>query len=67
MAKTYLGDGCYVDYDGYALILTAEDGVSVTNRIVLEPEVYASLGRFVQALKEAPPAAGPAYGGPPAG
>ena len=46
--KTYLGDGCYVSFDGYALELTTEDGISVTNRVVLEPEVYAALVRFVE-------------------
>ncbi len=24
--KRYLGDGCYVDHDGFNIILTAEDG-----------------------------------------
>jgi len=52
MPKTYIGDGVYVEFDGYALVLTTEDGISVTNRIVLEPDVWASLGRFVAALKE---------------
>ena len=35
--KVYLGDGAYVDFDGYALVLTTEDGISVTNTVVLEP------------------------------
>jgi hypothetical protein len=43
----YVGDGVYVEYDGFSLILTTEDGVSTTNRIVLEPEVYNSLVNFV--------------------
>jgi hypothetical protein len=40
--KAYLGDGVYaaVDPTRSAFILTTEDGVSVTNTIVLEPEVY---------------------------
>ena len=52
MAKQYLGDGAYVYFDGYALWLTAEDGIQVTNTICLEPEVYAALVRYVDALKE---------------
>jgi len=48
--KAYLGDGAYVDFDGYALILTAEDGITVTNTIVLEPEVYAELVKYVMRL-----------------
>lgn len=43
MTKAYLGDGVYVEWDGFSFILTTEDGARVTNRIVLEPEVYAAL------------------------
>ncbi len=50
MTKTYLGDGAYVEFDGFALVLTTEDGVSVTNRIVLEPQVYDALRRYVETL-----------------
>jgi hypothetical protein len=49
--KRYLGDGAYVAFDGYSLILTAEDGIRATNTIVLEPEVYRELVRFVADLK----------------
>jgi ribosomal protein L14 len=38
--KRYVGDGVYIDFDGFSIVLTTEDGRSVTNRIVLEPEVY---------------------------
>ena len=51
MAKCYLGDGAYVDFDGFALVLTTENGISETNRIVLEPEVYMALVRYVEELK----------------
>ncbi len=49
--KVYLGDGAYVEWDGFALVLTTEDGISVQNRIILEPEVYAALVAFVEKLK----------------
>jgi hypothetical protein len=49
--KQYLGDGAYVDFDGFSLILTTDDGVRDTNIIVLEPEVYAALVRYVDALR----------------
>ncbi len=49
--KTYLGDGCYVDFDGYDLILTAEDGVNVNHRIVLEPYVYRALVEYVDRIR----------------
>lgn len=45
---TWLGDGVYVAHDGYALVLNTTNGEKVTNRIVLEPEVYANLIRFVE-------------------
>lgn len=50
--KTYLGDAVYADFDGYAIVLTTEDGIRVIDRIVLEPEVYHALTVFVAALKE---------------
>ena len=50
-ARAYLGDGCYVDFDGYALVLTTSDGSRDTNTIVLEPEVWAKLVEYVARLK----------------
>lgn len=47
--KHYLGDGCFVARDAERLILTAEDGRSVTDLIVLEPETYAALVAYVAA------------------
>lgn len=49
--KVYLGDGAYVEYDGSGLILTAENGVYATDKIYLEPDVYAALVAFVASLK----------------
>ena len=49
--KQYIGDGVYVDFDGHALVLTTENGIAVTNRIVLEPEVYELLKRYVSRLR----------------
>lgn len=46
--KRYLGDGVYVDHDGYGLVLTTENGLGETNRIVLEPEVYEALRQYVE-------------------
>jgi hypothetical protein len=54
--KTYLGDGVFADYDGFALVLTTEDGVRTTNRIVLEPAVYAQVVEYVRRLERAKPA-----------
>lgn len=45
--KEYIGDGCYVDFDGYALTLTTEQGMGyATNTIVLEPEVFSNLVQY---------------------
>lgn len=51
MNKAYLGDGCYVSFDGYALWLTTEDGISAQNTICLEPEVYHALTDYVARLQ----------------
>ncbi len=55
--KQYLGDGAYVDFDGYALVLTAENGIEATDRVVLEPAVWRALEDYVARLKAdtAPP------------
>ena len=53
MTKEYLGDSVYVQFDGYGLVLTTENGEgSSSNVIVLEPEVYVALEGYVQRLKE---------------
>jgi len=49
--KSYLGDGIYIYFDGYSLVLTTENGIEITNEIVLEPDVYESLLRYVDMLK----------------
>ena len=48
--KEYLGDAVYADFDGYHIVLTTEDGISVTNVIALEPSVMAALKRYEQRL-----------------
>ena len=54
-AKQYLGDSVYVDYDGYYLILTTENGIKESNRILLEPKVFEALKNYVDRLKEPQP------------
>lgn len=45
--KTYLGDGVYAGHDGYHIVLTAENGLAVTNTVYLDPGVWANLQRTV--------------------
>jgi hypothetical protein len=45
--KIYLGDGVYAGLDGYQLVLTTENGLGVTNKIYLDPQVIESLNLFV--------------------
>ena len=45
----YLGDGVYADTrDGYGIEVTTENGVEVSNKIYLEPEVFSALLRFAE-------------------
>lgn len=43
--KAYLGDGVYLQQGVYQgeVVLTTENGLQETNRIVLEPEILQSL------------------------
>ena len=54
--KTYLGDAVYGEWqeheNGFVeLILTTEDGIRATNRIVLEPTVIMALEGFLAARR----------------
>ena len=49
--KEYLGDGAYADYDGFAVVLTAENGLEVTERVVLEPEVLREFEAYLASLR----------------
>ena len=53
--REYLGDGVYVDFDGFALVLTTENGIRITNTIVLEPDVYDALLAYVKQLRKRKP------------
>jgi hypothetical protein len=50
--KKYLGDGVYVEYDGYGLILTTEGGMGLNNKIYLESEVIGALKKFSDEVAE---------------
>ena len=48
--KVYLGDGAYADYDGFHVVLTTENGVSVKNRICLDPQVIKALISYLEEI-----------------
>jgi hypothetical protein len=52
VTETYLGDGLYVEFDGYQLKLKANDNLYPTDTVYLEPQVYENLLKFVDQLKE---------------
>lgn len=45
--KHYLGDSVYYKNDGFGIELTTENGITHTNRIVLEPLVIVALLRLL--------------------
>ena len=47
MTEEYLGDGVYVEFDGYGFVLKANDNRNPTDTIYLEPAVLAALNSFV--------------------
>lgn len=51
--KTYLGDSVYAEWNGYAIVLTTDNGYmdDPRNRIVLETDVYAALLEFVRRVE----------------
>jgi hypothetical protein len=50
--RCYLGDAVYVAFDGFRIVLSAENGVAA-REIVLEPEVWTALVAWVEALARA--------------
>ena len=50
--KAYIGDGAFVEFDGFAVVLSTEDGEQTTNRIVLEPDTLNALLEWLQAMAE---------------
>jgi hypothetical protein len=52
--KMYLGDAVYAEADDFGgVILTTEDGIRATNRIVLEDWVVNQLQAYFQHMQDA--------------
>lgn len=47
----YLGDGLYVEYDGWMIRLYATNGVFMTNEVFLEPAVLSAFQQYVERIK----------------
>jgi hypothetical protein len=50
--KTYLGDGLYASFDGYQIVVTAENGISIQNTVYLDSSVFAALVRYEASLRD---------------
>ena len=48
----YIGDGVYVEYDGYGYWLLANDHIHPTDRVYLEPDVLKALNNFIDRIKK---------------
>lgn len=48
MNKEYIGDGAYAEFDGYGILVTAENGISIQERIYLEPNVLKNLIEYAK-------------------
>ena len=46
--KRYLGDGVYASQEELGLVLTTENGIETTNRIVIELQVLQALFDYLR-------------------
>lgn len=49
--QDYLGDGVYVEFDGFGFTLKANDHLHPTDTIYLDPCVISQLNLFVEKMK----------------
>ena len=50
MSTKYLGDGVYVEFDGYHVVLKANSRISPTDTIYLDPSVIDALMDYIDDL-----------------
>lgn len=48
--RRYLGDGLYADFDGYQIILAANNGIQDTNVVYLEPAVLKKFYQYAEII-----------------
>lgn len=46
--RVHLGDGAFVEFDGWYLWIISSDGIRDTNRVALEPSAYAELRDYAR-------------------
>jgi hypothetical protein len=44
--ETYIGDGVHVSFDGFSLWIWTSNGIIKSDKICLEPDVFAALKGF---------------------
>lgn len=49
--KIYLGDGLYANFDGYQIVLSAENGIYAHDTVYLDPFVLAKFLKYIEELK----------------
>jgi hypothetical protein len=52
--KQYIGDSIYVEWDGYGLLLTTENGCGTSNSIYMGPRTLKRLEEYQAWLKHIP-------------
>ena len=50
--QDYLGDGAYVGFDGYHVVLYTSDGISYTRPVYMEPNVVRGFQNWLSRLRE---------------
>jgi hypothetical protein len=50
--ETYLGDGLYAQFDGFQFVLKANDPITPTDTVYLEPRVVEAFNAFVQRINK---------------
>lgn len=52
MSKHYIGDGCYVEFNGSEFVITTGDGIRITNRIVFDCQILENFQEYVRRVEE---------------
>lgn len=50
--KRYIGDAVYVDHDGFAVVITTENGIEATNTVYMEPSVLKQFEAYIEDVKQ---------------